>query len=138
MAIIDMKTMRHINLLDKIAHVKTAKCFVHNNTIFFAVRGGDMSRAIGPSAINIRRIQEQLGVKVKIIREAVGQEDARRFIEDVVAPVRLKSVELKDGNLIITAGSTQNKASLVGRNRRRYEELKKVTQDFFDLGLKII
>ena len=60
MAIINMQTMRYINLLDRASHVKTSKCFVYNNTIMFAVPKEMVSKAIGPDAINVRRIQEVL------------------------------------------------------------------------------
>ncbi|MBU0466335.1 MAG: KH domain-containing protein [Nanoarchaeota archaeon] len=138
MGVIDMRAMRYINLLDKIAKVKTRKCFVHNNILFFAVNGKSVSRAIGPAASNIKNIQEKIGKKVRIIREDEGLDDVKRFIEDIVSPVRLKSVEVKEGCIVITAGNNQNKASLIGRNKRRYLELKKILQDFYHLDLKII
>lgn len=133
-----MRAMRYINLLDKISNVKTRKCFVHNNVIFFAVNRNFVSRAIGPSASNIRQIQEKIGRKVRIIREDEGLGDIKRFIEDIVAPVRLKSVEIKDSCVVITAGNNQNKASLIGRNKRRYLELKKILQDIYHMDLMII
>lgn len=138
MAVLDMQLMRYINLLDKAAHVKTQKCFVHNNTIFFAVSRRDMSKAIGPAAANVRKIQDQLGRKVRVIEEANGITDAQRFIDDIISPVRVKTVEIKDGAIVITAGSSQNKAVLIGRNRRRFEELEKVIKDYFSLDLKVI
>jgi len=138
MAIIDMTTMRYINLLDKVTHVRTSICFTHNNTIFFAVDKRDMSKAIGPSANNIKTMQEKMGRKVRIIRKAEGIEDAKKFIEDIISPVKMKSLEIKEKSLIITAGNNQNKASLIGRNKRRYEELKKIVQDYFSLELKIV
>lgn len=138
MAIIDMKTMRYINLLDKVSRVKTRRCFVHNNTIFFAVPGSQISKAIGPSAQNVRKMQESTGLKIKIIKDADGVEDAKRFVEDIVSPVKVKSIEVRENALVITGGSNQNKATLIGRNKRRYEELKKVINDFFRLDLKII
>lgn len=138
MGTIDMTAMRYINLLDKIARVKTRKCFVHNGMIFFAVNKGAISKAIGPSASNVRRLQEQLGKKVKIIKEAEGIEDLQRFVEDIVAPVKPKGVEVKEGFVVITAGSNQNKASLIGRNKRRYFELKKIIHDTYNLDLKIV
>jgi NusA-like KH domain protein len=138
MAIIDMQAMRYINLLDKVSNVKTRRCFIHNNTIFFAVNRKLVSRAIGSSAVNIKKIQEQIGKKVKIINEPSGREDTKRFIQDIVSPVKFKSQEIKDGTLIITAGNNQSKASLIGRDKRRFEELKKIVQDFFSLDLKII
>lgn len=138
MGTIDMTAMRYINLLDKIARVKTRKCFVHNNVIFFAVNKGAVSKAIGPSASNIRKIQEKIGKKVKIIKEAEDLEDLQRFVEDVVAPIKPKNVEVKEGCVVITAGNNQNKASLIGRNKRRYFELKKVIHDTYNLDLKIV
>lgn len=138
MAVIDMKAMRYINLLDKVSHVKTRRCFVHNNTIFFAVPGSQISKAIGPSAVNVRKMQESIGLKIKIIKDVEGVDDAKRFVEDIVAPVRLKSIEVKENSLIITGGNNQNKATLIGRNKRRFEELKKVINDFFNLDLRII
>ncbi|MDO8460131.1 MAG: KH domain-containing protein [Nanoarchaeota archaeon] len=138
MATLDMQLMRYINLLDRAANVKTNKCFVHNNAIFFAVSDKDISRAIGPAAVNIRRMQEQLGKRVRIIKKSDGVEDIKRFIEDIVTPVKVKAVEIKDNCVIITAGNSQNKAVLIGRNRRRYEELKKVIQDYYNMDLKIV
>src|SRR3989344_2539155 len=131
MNVIDMKAMRYINLLDKISHVQTHRCFVHNDTIFFAVNEKEIARAIGSAAVNIRRIEEKINKKVKIIKEPAGIWEAKRFIEGIVSPVKIKAIEVKDKCIIITGGSNQTKASLIGRNKGRYEELKKILHDFF-------
>ena len=138
MVVIDMQAMRYINLLDKFSRVRTNKCFFHNNTIFFAVDRRLVSKAIGPAAANIRKIQEQIGRKIKIIKESQSIRDCKRFVEDIVAPVRIKSLEIKDNCIIITAGNNQNKASLIGRDKRRYEELKKILTDSYGMDLKIL
>ncbi len=138
MAVIDMRAMRYINLLDKISHVKTNTCFLHNNSVFFAVNRRDVSRAIGAGAINTRKIQDQIGKKVKIISAPEGMDDIQRVIEDIVNPVRFKSLEVKENCVFLTAGNNQSKATLIGRNKRRYEELKKIVGDLFNLDLKII
>lgn len=133
-----MRAMRYINLLDKISKVKTRRCFVYNNSILFAVNRTEVSRAIGSSASNIKRIQEHIGRKVRVIKEANGIANAKEFIEDVVAPVSLRSVEVRDGVMVIVAGNTQSKASLIGRDKQRYFELKRIVNDVFDMDLKII
>ena len=138
MSTINMQTMMYINLLDRASRVKTRKCFIYNNIIFFAVPRNLVSQAIGPDALHIRKIQEDLGKRVKIIRECEGIEDYSRFIQEIVYPVRFKFLELKDKQIIITAGNNQSKASLIGRNKRRYEELKNIINDLFQLDLKII
>lgn len=138
MTTIDMQTMRYINILDRASKVKTSKCFVYNNIIIFAVPSSMMSRAIGPGAANIKNIQNQLGKKVKIIREASGIEDAERFILDIVNPIKFKSLDIQEGTLIINSGNIHNKASLMGRNKTRMDELATVVKDTFNLELKIM
>jgi len=96
-----------------------------------------MAQAIGPGAINVRRIQEKLGKKVRIIPEASGIQDAQRFVEDIVSPVRFKSLEIKDNSFVLTAGM-QSKAALIGRNRRREEELQQIMKDNFGIDFKIV
>ena len=116
-------------MLDRESRVKTTKCFVYNNAIFFAVPESMMSRAIGPGALNIRKIQEQIGKRVKIIREPAGTTDIEKFIQDIIEPVRFKSIQMESNSVIINAGP-QSKAALIGRNRRREDELKGIIHDF--------
>lgn len=133
-----MKKMRYINLLDRISHVKTMKCFTHNNAIFFAVRRSEVSKAIGPNAVNMKKMQESLGSRVKVIREPDSIADAKNFIEDIVSPLKVRAVEVKEDQIIITAGSNQNKAVLIGRNKRRLDEMQRILRDFFHKDLKVI
>lgn len=137
MTTIDMQTMRYINLLDRTSRVKTRKCFAYNNAIIFAVPRPFISQAIGPDHSHIRAIQDQIGKRIRIIEEARNIEDAQRFIEQIVAPVSFKGLELKDGMFLLSAGS-QSKAALIGRNRRREDELRQITKDTFNVDLKII
>ena len=138
MTIINMQTMRYINLLDKASNVKTRSCFVYNGTIYFAVPKKLVSKAIGPEASNIRKMQDKLGKRVRVVSECESPLDIGRFIEDVVAPIRFKSLEVKNGSVIITAGNHQNKASLIGRNKRRLDELTSVVGNSFGMTIKII
>src|SRR3989344_884778 len=135
MATIDMQTMRYINLLDKASKVKTKQCFIYNNTIFFAVPEELISRAIGPAALHVRIMQEHLGKKIRIIREPRELRDINRFINDLIGPGRFKSLEVKDNCVIVTAGSNQNKAILIGRNKKRLFELQKIIQDVYLMDL---
>ena len=138
MAVINMQTMRYINMLDRVARIKTTKCFSYNNAIVFAVPKHLISQAIGPSANNVRIIQDNLGKRVKIITEPESIGNAKDFIEEIVSPVKFKSLEVKDSELIVTAGNMQNKASLLGRNKKRLEELSLIIKDTFSLDLRII
>lgn len=137
MATINMQTMRYINLLDRASKVKTKQCFVYNNTIFFAVPKELVSRAIGPAALHIKDMQKNLNKKIRIIFSPEGINEAYKFIKELVSPNKFKSLEIKDGVIILTAGNNQLKAVLIGRNKRRFDELRKILQDIFGMDFKI-
>ncbi len=133
---INMQTMRYINLLYKVARVKTSKCFVYNNTIIFVVPWFMMRQAIGAGGKNIRELNLTLGKKIRIIRDAKDGEIGM-FIREIVEPLAFKSIELKDNEIILNAGQ-HYKAALIGRNKKRFEELKQIIEDSFGKELRII
>lgn len=138
MTVLDLQTIRYINLLDNTARVKTRKCFNYNNAIIFAVPQHMVMKAVGPNARNIRFIQEKLGKRIRVIREANGVEDSERFVRDIVAPVNFRSLEVKEGIFVLNAGGIQSKAALMGRNKRRLEEMRQIMKDTFNMDLKIV
>jgi len=127
----------YLNLFEKVTHVRTRFCFKYNETIFFCVPRSMMSRAIGEGGKNVRRLSEILHKRIKIIAAPNGIEDARRFIESIVDPVKFKGLEVKGDEMIIT-GSTQTKASIIGRNKRRLIEMQRVVSDFFSKDFRVM
>ena len=138
MSVINMQTMRYINLLDRVSNVKTNTCFNYNNTILFAVPRHFVSKAIGPAATNVKNLQQKLGKRIRIISLPKDIFDAERFIQAVVEPTRFKSVEIQENTIIITAGGKQSKAALLGRNKQRLEELKIIIDAVFGKEINII
>ncbi len=135
---IDMQDMRHLNLFENITKVNTRFCFGYNNSIIFCVPKSMMFRAIGENGKNIKKLNQIIGKRIKIIAKPNGIEDVRYFIEDIVNPVRFKNLEIRDNEIIITAGGTQNKAALLGRNKQRLLEMHKIIKDFFGRELRIV
>ncbi|MEK6927775.1 MAG: hypothetical protein AABX11_05070 [Nanoarchaeota archaeon] len=140
MTTIDMQTMRYINLLDKVSRVKTTKCYNYNNAIIFAVPRGFISQAIGVGSQNLRYISEQIGKKIRIIEQSDGDanniDKIKKFIQDLVSPLQFNDAEYKDNVLVVNAGS-QSKAALIGRNRRREQELARIIKDTYGVEIKI-
>lgn len=134
---IDMQDMRRINLFGKITRISTRFCFSYNETIFFCVPQKFLSKAIGGKGENVQEMKKILRKRVKIIATPRGIEDAQKFISSVVDPITFKELSINDKEIILTAGS-QNKAALLGRNKRRFLEMQKIVGDFFNREYKII
>ncbi|VVB83880.1 Uncharacterised protein [uncultured archaeon] len=135
---INMQDIRHLNLFSQITQVNTRFCIEYNNAIIFCVPKNLVNKAVGEDGKNIRRMSEILGKRIRIIPSPRGLYDAKGFILTIVKPVAFKDLEIKGNEMIITAGGTQNKAALIGRDKRRFLELQKIARDFFGKELKII
>ena len=131
---IDMQLMRYINLFARTTKV-TTRCFVYNNQIFFVVPKVKVSVAIGKGAINVKKLSGILRKKIRVIAMplADGDESIEKFVEDIVAPIEFNKVDVKNGEIVISAGK-HSKAALIGRNRVREKELGGVLGDFFGVS----
>ncbi|MEM4625195.1 MAG: KH domain-containing protein [Candidatus Pacearchaeota archaeon] len=133
---IDMKLMRYLNLFSKISKVTPKHCFVYNNILIFTVNEKNLSKAIGENGENIKKISEILNKKVRVVMIPKSLGDAEKFISTIIYPIQIKSVEI-DGQFLIINSGQQNKALLIGRNKQRFKEMRKIVKDYFDKDLKI-
>lgn len=129
---LDMKSIRYINLFEKITKTRAQHCFLYNSAIVFIVSRDDISRAIGSEGRNIKKLTEIMGKRVKVVAIPAGKQDLARFISAVIHPVKFKSIEVKGDSLAINAGR-QSKATLIGRNKCRLAEMQEILESYFGI-----
>jgi len=134
---ISMQDMRYLNLFGRITGISTRHVIKYNEMIVFCVPRMLIPKAIGEGGRNIRKISEILGRRIKVIPIPKEESHARQFIEAIVHPVKFRNLEIKDTEMILTAGKT-SKAALLGRDKRRLLEMQKIIKDFFGKDFKII
>ncbi|MFC1710841.1 hypothetical protein ACFLZJ_01650 [Nanoarchaeota archaeon] len=134
---INMQDMRYLNLFGKITRVDTRFCFKYNEAIVFCVPKQLVSKSVGQAGKNVKKLNEILHKKIKIIPAPNSINDAEQFLRDIVSPVGFKGMEVTDDEIILTAGS-QNKAALIGRNKRRMKEMQQIVADYFKRDFRIV
>lgn len=134
---IDMQHMMYLNLFSKVTRVNTPHCFKYNEIIFFCVPRKLVSKAIGEDGRNTKKLNQILNKKIKVIPLPEDIKDVKTFIQNIVDPVIFKDVQV-EGNLVTLTASTQSKAALIGRNKRRLLEMQQIIKDFFGKEFKIM
>lgn len=129
---LNMQFIRYANMFNRVTRIRTNHCFEYNNAIVFAVPRKLVSRAIGPNNENLKRLNQVIGRKVKIVAIPNNKEDIENFVSVITYPVKIKAIEIKEGNAIINAGS-QSKAILIGRNKCRLNEMQNVLEQYFGI-----
>ncbi len=132
-----MQDLRYLNLFGKITKIQTKYCFMYNNCIIFAVPKKMILKAIGERGSNIKKMGEITKKRIKVIAVPNGEDDIGEFIRAIISPFSFKEIKITPEEVIIDAGS-QNKAALIGRNKRRFLEMKKIVKDFFKKDFKIL
>jgi len=132
--IIDMQSMRQMNLFAKISHVPTKHFFVYNNTLIFGVPKAKVSQAIGKDASNVKKLSQILRKKIKVIAMPHPDDNKgiKKFITDLVNPIDLAKIEITEDKIEISANK-MNKASLIGRKRAREKEMTNILQSSFGI-----
>jgi transcription antitermination factor NusA-like protein len=134
---INMQDIRHLNLFAKITRIRTRYCFTYNDTLMFCVPRSKISQALGKNNENLKKISLIVKKRIRVIPLPKSIEDAKIFISAIIAPVTFKEMEIVEDEIIVTGGP-QNKAALLGRNKRRLGEMQRIVRDFFKLGYKVI
>jgi len=129
---LDMQFIRYANLFGRVTRIRTNHCFEYNNTIVFAVPRRFVGQAIGEDNKNLKQLNQIIKKKIKIVPIPSGKEDIENFVSVIISPVKFKAIDVKDGEAIINA-ATQNKASLIGRNKIRLNEMEGILGQYFGI-----
>ena len=77
------------------------------------------------------------GLSLKVLLSGSETNGTQAIFEDIVEPVSFVSLEVNDNEIILTAG-TRNKTALLGRNKRRFIELRQILEDYYGKELRIV
>jgi len=136
--IIDIRKIRYLNLFEKITRIRAKDCFFYNNMVYFAVFPRDVFKAIGKNSENLRKLSTIISKKIRIIAYPSKLKEAPAFILQIINPLELKNITINGKEIIIDAGSRESKALLMGRDKKKLEELENIVKSFFGCELKIL
>lgn len=105
------------------------------NTLIFVVKQGDVRKAIGKNGVMIRRVCEKLKRKVKVVELS---DDAVKFFKVLIMPLEASDVKADEGVLRVSAGTSEAKAHLIGRNKQKVLFLNEVMKKFFGVEVVIV
>ena len=124
----NLETIQYINYFEKITKTSVKDCFFDEDKLIFVVKTEQARKAVGKQGINVKKISEKTGKKIKIIE---FNNDPVKFIRSFISPIKPKNVEREENIIKIEAESTKDKGLLIGRNAKNLENLKKHVRKYF-------
>lgn len=127
---LDTKTIANINLIETVTGAAVKDVFEDEEGLTVIVEEGNVKKALGYENKNIKKIQYLLKKNVRIIGFS---SDPEKFINNLLYPIKAKSVEIKDKIMLITAQDTKSKGIMFGRSRENLKRIKTLVTKYFDV-----
>jgi len=123
-------------LMEKITKAKVKDCFTdEEGTIFFVVAPGEIGKAIGKGASNIKRLQQELQRKIRVIEYS---DDLAEFIKNIIYPLRVQSITEEQDVIVIKEANKKAKSLLIGRQGKNLKLINRAVKRFFNREVKVI
>ena len=119
--------MRYMSLFESLTGAKVKDCIL-GDVVLFVVHENEMGKAIGKHASNIKRVENTLKKKIKLVE---FNNDVSQFVQNLIYP--LKAKEIKEEGMIVTiyGEDTRTKGLLIGRDRRNINSTNDIVKRYF-------
>lgn len=132
-----VELMKFMALFENVTKAGVKNCFFDDHDqLFFIVENGEIGKAVGKKGRNVKKIQNMIKRKFRIVE---FNEDVLEFIKNLVYPLRITEIEMREGTVEIKGLDTKTKGLLIGRNALNIRNYEKIVKRYFDVGgLKVI
>ena len=104
---LDPETLGLFSLMEKITGARVKDCFKDEDTIYFVVNPGELGKAVGKGGANIRRVQQELGKRIKVIE---FRDELAEFIKNVIYPLTVEEIKEQEGQVLIKDSNKKTKS----------------------------
>ena len=123
--------MGFMSVFQRITNANLKDCFVDNNlTLTFVVNTGELGKAIGKKAINIKLLEKAFKKKVRIIE---FHQEIEKFIKSIVYPSKIDAIEVQDEIVTIQPTDSQSRGYLIGRAASNLRNYEKIVKRYFNI-----
>ncbi len=133
--ILDQEAFGLSSLMEKIARVRVKDCFKDEEIIYFVVAPGELGKAIGKGAVNIKRVQEELGKRIKVVEY---NDDMVTFIKNIIYPAKVEEIVEENNVIFIKDSSKKTKSLLIGRGGKNLKLINRAVKRFFNKEVKVV
>tara|TARA_Y100000034_G_C6728397_1_gene322575 strand:- start:167 stop:580 length:414 start_codon:yes stop_codon:yes gene_type:complete len=130
--IYDSKLMGYMSLFENLADVKVKDVYLKEDLIVFVIEKGGMWKAIGKNGSQIKKIQDVLKKKIKVVE---FDENVEKFVENLLKPIEVEKVEFLEGIVEIRAKDMRTKGLLIGRESKNLKEMQDVLNRYFKIDV---
>lgn len=127
----DFSLIKFMSLFETITNAKLKDCFIDElKQTIFVVEEGQIGKAIGHKGNNVKRIENILKRKIKIIE---FNKELIQFVKNMVYPIQIKEIREENNIITITPADSKSRGYLIGRGAINLRNYEKIVKRYFDI-----
>ncbi len=133
----DTALIQAMALFEKVTGTTVRDLIVdRTSALVFVVEQHEAGRAIGRGGSTLRRLQELLKRKIKIVE---FDPDITQFVRNLLYPLRVKAVRLDGDAVVIEGTDRENRALVIGKDRQNLKQHEGIVRRHFTVSeLKVV
>lgn len=128
--ILDEKVLKLSSFFESLTGARLKDCFIDEGIIIFVVEPGEISKAIGKKAVNVKRLERLLNSKIKLVEYADIPEE---FISRLVFPAKIKDLVKENNTYTIIPMDLHSRGLMIGRNAQNLRNYEKIVKRYFKI-----
>ncbi|MBI2662190.1 NusA-like transcription termination signal-binding factor [Candidatus Woesearchaeota archaeon] len=132
---LDQDDLALSSLMERITRARVKDCFKDTEVIYFVVATGEIGKAVGKNGSNIRKAQEELGKRIKVIE---FKDNAVDFVRSIIYPLAVESITEDGGIVLVKDSNKKTKSLLIGRESRNLQLINRAVKRFYNVEVKVV
>ena len=125
-----------LSMFQGVTRTQVRDCIEGTERTIFVVEEGQISRAIGKGAENVRKLEKRLNRKIKIVE---FNSVVTKFVRNLIYPAKAEGISEDGKVIIITPADTVSRGRIIGRGAQNLREMESITKRYFEIDeIKVV
>ena len=133
--ILDQEALGLSMLFEKITRSRVVDCFQDKDMLCFVVAKGEIGKALGKGAINLKRAQQEFGKRIKLIEY---DDDLVSYVKNVIYPLSVEEIIPGEQTVTLKDSNKKTKSLLIGRDGKNLQLIKRAVKRFFNVDVQVV
>lgn len=125
----DSDLIKLIAFFESMTGAKVKDC-ISNEKLVFIMEEGEMGKAIGRNGVNIKRMENAVKRKVKLVEFS---SNVLQFVKNVIYPAEVLAVDIEGDVVAIRGKDASAKAMIIGREHQNINHVNDIVKRYFDI-----
>ena len=126
--IYDIKAIQIRALFESLTRTTLKDCFENQDKMLFVLMPGQIRKALGKNNSNVKRVEEKIGMKIKLIEYS---SNLLQFVTNIIYPLKINDITINNGIVIIKGRDKKTNGLIIGIRAQNLRNTEKIVQKYF-------